>query len=281
HLYANLKEFMARVDKLWSHEKDVLFIGPNGRFDGWKAVRQGIANLFIQIAWMRFTHHNRVITIAAKEASLFHNCGTGGSSAHCFYKLRKEDGAWRIYSYISGVGRRTVVGPRDTLAPDDENELRRIIREVIKPALEDKDIAILESINSEDIAFITSKGERKEGWDLVKNPLSTELDALKPTLEEVTIYIDLKGNKAFAFDEEDSDLKTSFWLSKIEGEWKLIEIDFTGEKRFMPVKPKGKLPMTWGELKRITNVEGSARTSWASYETIYELRIKLEGDFPL
>jgi len=49
NLYANLKEYMERVDELWSHERDVLLIF-NGSFAGWKAVRQEHVRWFVVLA---------------------------------------------------------------------------------------------------------------------------------------------------------------------------------------------------------------------------------------
>lgn len=242
------EEFMDRIDRFWSHEGDIVLDWFGTPFLGWQPVRAEYEDLLHTLGGIKGNHYDRMITISGDEASLFHNCTYGGGSYHCYYRLRKENGHWRIYYYRAGSGGLATIGQGETLAPDDENELRNAVRKVIKPGLEKKDFALLESINAEGIAFINSRGERIRGWSLAKPALSAELDALKPKLREVTIYLDLDGGEAFVFDEDDTDLGTSFRLSKIGDSWKLTLIDFTGQHTFN-VEPNGKSATTWGKIK--------------------------------
>lgn len=233
------------VDRCFSHEEDVSFEFPVGNFIiGFDAILQAHLGWLSGFVGDEVIPTDRDITVSGNEASLFAHWRYRRKSYTGVYsdRYRKEDGVWVIYKEV----------PRkDTLAPDDEKELRRIISKIAKPAFEKKEVAFLEDVISKDVAFINSKGERTEGWDSAKDVLSAELDVLQPTLENVTIYLDFIDKEAFAFDEEDADLKTSFWLRKIDDAWKLTLIDFTGKKEFpTDVEPKGKLATTWGEIKK-------------------------------
>ena len=99
-----------------------------------------------------------------------------------------------------------------------------------------------------------------KGWSLVEPALSAELDALQPKLRKVTIYLDLDGGEAFAFDEDNTDLKTfSVWQrSVIHGNSHLSILQVN--TRLLWSRKVSQLPP--GEKSKGSIIRSGIRTAW-------------------